>query len=156
MVVDTYPFLRFFPLFDRDRQSLQPAHAPNATLSVSVNTLTSRSYQANEVNKTRSSRPNPAPFQPWTDLPSRNFFRAAETIEIRMETMKSPMNPEALLKWWGKIPSTSHPLEDAEKWCIDAWVLDGEGVDTKLCVMIEGQFQQSEHSHRQLPGILLM
>ena len=41
------------------------------------------------------------------------------------------------------MPKTKHPLEEAEKWCIDAWVLDGEGVDTKLCAVIEGEFQES-------------
>lgn len=64
-----------------------------------------------------------------------------------MRTLKSPANQEDLLRWWTKsVPKTKHPLEEEGKWCIDAWVLDGEGVNTKLCAMIEGEFQESEFS----------
>ena len=83
-------------------------------------------------------------FAPWTDLPSRNFFRTATSIDQRMRSLKSPADPVELIRWWTKaVPRTKHPLEEADKWCIDAWVLDGEGVDTKLCAMIQGEFQES-------------
>jgi nuclear RNA export factor len=61
-----------------------------------------------------------------------------------MKTLKSPTDQAELLRWWRAVPQTKHPLEDPGKWCIDAWVLDGEGVETKLCAMIQGEFQDSE------------
>ncbi|RSH91777.1 nuclear mRNA export, poly(A)+RNA binding protein [Saitozyma podzolica] len=133
---------KYFPIFDSDRGALLPAYAPTATISVSANTLISRSLQAQEVARSRSSRPNPVPFEPWTNLPSRNFFRGANSVETRMKTLKSPTDQAELLRWWRAVPQTKHPLEDPGKWCIDAWVLDGEGVETKLCAMIQGEFQE--------------
>lgn len=62
-----------------------------------------------------------------------------------MRTLKSPTNQEELLRWWSQsVPKTKHPLEDPRKWNIDAWVLDGTGVDTRLCAVIEGEFLESE------------
>jgi nuclear RNA export factor len=62
-----------------------------------------------------------------------------------METLKSPNDSAELVAWWNKkVPKTKHPLEEASRWCIDAWVLDGEGVDTKLCAMIQGEFEESK------------
>ena len=84
-------------------------------------------------------------FTPWTELPGRNFFRTATSIEQRLRTLKSPTDQTELIRWWTTaVPKTRHPLDEAGKWCIDAWVLDGEGVNTKLCAMIEGEFQESE------------
>jgi nuclear RNA export factor len=62
-----------------------------------------------------------------------------------MATLKSPANAEDLRNWWTRgVPATKHPLEEGAKWCVDAWVLDGEGVETKLCAMIQGEFEESE------------
>ena len=62
-----------------------------------------------------------------------------------MKTLKSPMDGADFLRWFGEsVPKTKHPLEDSNKWCIDAWVLGGEGVDTRLCAMIQGEFQESK------------
>jgi nuclear RNA export factor len=134
---------RFFPIYDNDRSQLIPGYAPNATISTSVNTLQSRSYIGLDVDKRRSSRPAPVGFDKWTKLPSRNIIRTAREIEQRVKTLKSPMNSADLVAWWTDgIPRSRHPLEDAGKWCIDSWVLDGEGVETKLCAMIQGEFQE--------------
>lgn len=65
------------------------------------------------------------------------------SIEKRLSTLKSPSDVEDLYQWWAKIPATKHPLDDSSKWAIDAWVLDGEGTNTKLCAMVQGQFQES-------------
>jgi nuclear RNA export factor len=82
----------------------------------------------------------------WTNLPGRNFFRGLDKVELRMQTLKSPTDQTELLRWWREsVPPTKHPLEDPRKWNIDAWVLDGSGVDTRLCAMIEGEFQESEY-----------
>ncbi len=135
----------FFPLFDDDRTQLIPAYAPNATISISANTLISRSLLAQLVQSTASSRPRPVTFTSWTELPGRNFFRTAASIDQRMRTLKSPTDQAELIQWWTKsVPKTKHPLDEAGKWCVDAWVLDGEGVNTKLCAMIEGEFQERE------------
>jgi len=138
----TYNF-RYFPLFDADRAQIISAYVPTATISISANTLPSRSALVDGVQRSRSSRPNPTSFEAWTSLPGRNFFRTATSIDLRMRTLKSPANQPELLKWWNSaVPKTRHPLDDASKWCIDAWILDGEGVNTKLCAMIEGQFEE--------------
>jgi nuclear RNA export factor len=56
------------------------------------------------------------------------------------------MDSDNLRTWWNKsVPVTKHPLEDATKWCVDSWILDGEGVNTRLCAMIQGQFEESEY-----------
>lgn len=135
---------RFFPLFDNDRKSLLPAYSPQATISISVNSLRSRSYLAEEMRKAPRARPNSAPFEAWQVLPSRNFLQpSAKSIDQRMRSLKSPMEQAELLRWWDKaVPKTQHPMSDLSKWCIDAWVLDGEGLETKLCAMIEGEFAE--------------
>ena len=133
---------RFFPMFDNDRASVLPAYDEKATISLTPNTLISRSYQANKVQTSYRDRPRPIGFEAWTGLPGRNFLRNATSITQRMKTLKSPMDVPELLKWWSAIPKTKHPLTDPSKWCIDAWVIGGEGVNTKLCAMIQGEFQE--------------
>ncbi|WVR07757.1 hypothetical protein IAU60_004800 [Kwoniella sp. DSM 27419] len=134
---------KFFALFDTDRNSLIPGYAPNALASISANTLPSRSAHQVEVQKTRMNRPQPVSFEAWTTLPSRNFFRGATSIKQRMETLQSPADAERLLKWWNKaVPKTKHPLTDPTKWCFETWVLDGEGESTKLCLMVQGEFEE--------------
>ncbi|ORX40664.1 hypothetical protein BD324DRAFT_14152 [Kockovaella imperatae] len=135
---------KYFPTFDNDRASILPAYAPNATASVSSNTLISRSWlQQNDVMATRSQRPKAVGFDAWTSLPGRNFLRTATSIDQRMKTLKSPMDSQEFLRFFSTaVPKTKHPLDDSTKWCIDAWVLGGEGVDTRLCAMIQGEFQE--------------
>lgn len=139
---------RFFPLFDTNRADLFPAYASTATLSASMNTLRSRSYAFNQVDATRSSRPNTCSAEPWVILPGRNLFRVSDT-ERRLNTLKSPGDADNLRRFWEAVPATKHPLEDPTKWCIDSWVLDGEGTSTKLCAMIQGQFQESKSSYEK-------
>lgn len=134
---------RFFPCFDNNRAECLPAYAPNALISIAANTLTSRSAQQQYVLKTRLDRPNPVPFEPWINLPSRNFFRNATSIQQRMETLKTAADPAQLVEWWGKaVPRTEHPLTEASKWCFECWVLDSEGGHVRLCLMIQGQFRE--------------
>nr|XP_019010256.1 nuclear RNA export factor 1/2 [Kwoniella pini CBS 10737]OCF49037.1 nuclear RNA export factor 1/2 [Kwoniella pini CBS 10737] len=134
---------KFFTLFDTDRNAVITGYAPNALISISANTLPSRSANQVEVQKTRSNRPQPVSFESWTNLPSRNFFRGTTTIKARMDSLHNPSDPERLLRWWNKaVPRTKHPLADPSKWCFDTWVLDGEGEGTKLCLMIEGEFEE--------------
>lgn len=134
---------RFFPCFDNNRTECLPAYAPNALISIAANTLTSRSAQQQIVLKTRLDRPNPVPFEPWINLPSRNFFRNATSIHQRMETLKTAADPAQLAEWWEKaVPRTEHPLTEASKWCFECWVLDSEGGHVRLCLMIQGQFRE--------------
>jgi hypothetical protein len=134
---------RYFPLFDSDRAQCIAAYAPNATISISSNTLRSRSVHYDWVQRTRDTRVVPASFDRWTALPGRNLFRGVDKVEQRMETLKSPTNPEELQRWWTQsVPPTKHPLEDPSKWSIDGWVLDGSGTDTRLCAMIQGEFRE--------------
>ncbi|WWC94780.1 hypothetical protein V866_001629 [Kwoniella sp. B9012] len=134
---------KYFTLFDTDRNALIPGYAPNALISISANTLPSRSANQVEVMKTRANRPQPVSFEAWTNLPSRNFFRGTTSIKARIDSLHNPADAERLLRWWNKIvPRTKHPLSDPEKWCFDTWVLDGEGESTKLCLMIQGEFEE--------------
>nr|XP_019044229.1 nuclear RNA export factor 1/2 [Kwoniella bestiolae CBS 10118]OCF23159.1 nuclear RNA export factor 1/2 [Kwoniella bestiolae CBS 10118] len=134
---------KYFTLFDNDRNALIPGYAPNALISISANTLPSRSAYQVEAQKTRANRPQPVSFEAWTNLPSRNFFRGITTIRARMDSLHNPADAERLLRWWNKVvPRTKHPLSDPERWCFDTWVLDGEGENTKLCLMIQGEFEE--------------
>ncbi|OCF38158.1 nuclear RNA export factor 1/2 [Kwoniella heveanensis BCC8398] len=134
---------KYFTLFDNDRNSIIPAYAPNALVSISCNTLPSRSLHQVEIQKTRSNRPQPVSFEAWTSLPSRNFFRGVTSVKQRMETLQTPADTERLLRWWNKaVPKTKHPLTDPTKWNFETWVLDGEGESTKLCLMIQGEFEE--------------
>ncbi|WVQ84306.1 hypothetical protein IAT38_006458 [Cryptococcus sp. DSM 104549] len=132
---------QFIGLFDNDRAQCFPAYAPNALISISCNTLASRSFLANEVTASRMDRPKPAPFEAWVNLPSRNFFRNATGIKERTETLQSPADPQALLAWWEKkVPKTSHPVTDPSKWVFESWILDGQ--NPMICLMVQGQFQE--------------
>ncbi|WRT70302.1 uncharacterized protein IL334_007300 [Kwoniella shivajii] len=134
---------KFFTLFDTDRNAVISGYAPNALISISANTLPSRSANQTEIQKTRQNRPQPVPFEAWTNLPSRNFFRGTTSIKARMDSLQSPADAERLLRWWNKaVPKTKHPLTDPSKWAFDTWVLDGEAESTKLCLIIEGEFEE--------------
>ncbi|WWC91628.1 uncharacterized protein L201_006574 [Kwoniella dendrophila CBS 6074] len=134
---------KFFTLFDNDRSAAITGYVPNALISISANTLHSRSAAQIEIQKTRGNRPQPVPFEAWTSLPSRNFFRGTTSIKARMDSLHNPADSERLLRWWNKaVPRTKHPLSDPSKWCFDTWVLDGEGENTKLCLMIQGEFEE--------------
>lgn len=148
--VDTGPSLisRFFPLWDNSRQALLPAYAPSATFTISANPTPSRSLIATNVETTRHERPRSAPFTSYVELPSRNFLRAATSIETRMETLKSAAQPDKLVEFWKKVPGTVHPLTDGTKWAFDSWILD-EWVDgasgearASAILSIEGEFQE--------------
>ncbi|TXT05944.1 hypothetical protein VHUM_03705 [Vanrija humicola] len=130
----------FFTLFDNNRAELVDFYHPKATLSIAGNTLPSRSAQALEVSKTRSSRPAPISFEQWVSLPGRNFFRTCTTIEQRTNTLKSPMDRDALLTWWNKVPRTKHPLADPSKWSFDSWYFDDN--NDRISAVIQGEFQE--------------
>ncbi|WVO12534.1 hypothetical protein L204_100134 [Cryptococcus depauperatus] len=134
---------KYFPLFDSNRADCLPAYASNALISIAANTLSSRSAQQIQIYKTRGDRPHPVSFEAWTNLPSRNFFRSATSIQQRMETLKSTADPAKLMQWWDTmVPKTEHPLTDPAKWCFECWVLDSEGGQVRLCLMIQGQFRE--------------
>ncbi|WOO82011.1 mRNA export factor mex67 [Vanrija pseudolonga] len=130
----------FFTLFDNNRTELVDIYHPEATLSIAANTLPSRSAQAADVSKTRSSRPAPVSFEQWVNLPGRNFFRTCTTIEQRTNTLKSPMDREALLTWWKKVPRTRHPITDASKWSFDSWYFDDN--NDRISAVIQGEFEE--------------
>lgn len=130
----------FFTLFDNNRTELADIYHPEATLSIAANTLPSRSAQATDVGKTRSSRPAPVSFEQWVNLPGRNFFRTCTTIEQRTNTLKSPMDREALLTWWKRIPRTRHPITDASKWSFDSWYFDDN--NDRISAVIQGEFEE--------------
>jgi nuclear RNA export factor len=132
---------KFYTLFDANRSELFYAYRDDATISISPNTLPSRSWQAAEVNATRNQRPAPVSFEAWTSLPGRNFFRSCTTIEQRTATLKSPMDKDELNRWWTqRVPRTEHPLTDASKWCIDAWYFDDN--QERISAVIQGQFKE--------------
>nr|ODN94037.1 nuclear RNA export factor 1/2 [Cryptococcus depauperatus CBS 7841] len=134
---------KYFPLFDSNRADCLPAYASNALISIAANTLSSRSAQQIQIYKTRGDRPHPVSFEAWTNLPSRNFFRSATSIQQRMESLKSTADPAKLMQWWDTmVPKTEHPLTDPAKWCFECWVLDSEGGHVRLCLMIQGQFRE--------------
>lgn len=132
---------RFFPLWDNNRAEVFDFYHPEATMSISANTLPSRSAQALELAKSRSSRPNPVSFEAWVTLPGRNFFRSCTTVEQRVKTLKSPMDRTEFLRWMTKsVPDTKHPLADASKWSIDAWYFDTN--NDRISAVIQGEFQE--------------
>lgn len=138
-------YIRYFSLFDNDRAQCLAAYIPNATISISSNTLRSRSVHYDQVQKSNDTRAKPASFDVWTALPGRNLFRGIDKVEQRMRTLKSPTDPEELQRWWTRaVPKTQHPLDDPSKWSIDGWVLDGSGTDTRICAMIQGEFRECE------------
>lgn len=119
------------------------AYAPNATISISSNTLRSRSVHYDAVKRNADANVNTISFDKWTALPGRNLFRGVDKVEQRMRTLKSPTDPEELQRWWLQaVPKTQHPLEDPAKWLFDGWVLDGTGTDTRICAMIQGEFKE--------------
>lgn len=74
------------------------------------------------------------------------MFRGANSVAERTKTLKSPMNASDLVTMWKEMPGTRHPLTDASKWNFDTWVLDGEGADTKVCAVIQGEFEERKSS----------
>ncbi|ORY33515.1 hypothetical protein BCR39DRAFT_520580 [Naematelia encephala] len=135
---------KFFPLFDSDRQQLLPAYAQSATISMSANTPSSYSYLASKLATSKLTRPKPLPMEPWSNLPSRNFLKTIKTAEDRMRTLKMSADSADLVAWWQRVPKTSHPLNDAAKWCFDAFVAGGQGRDTKLCLVVQGEFAEGD------------
>jgi len=142
---------KYFSLFDTDRAQCLSAYIPTATISISSNTLRSRSVHYDHVQRSSDTRAKPASFDVWTALPGRNLFRGIDKVEQRMRTLKSPTDPDELLRWWTQaVPRTQHPLDDPAKWSIDGWVLDGSGTDTRICAMIQGEFKECESTRFDL------
>lgn len=110
---------------------------------MSVNTLMARSYLASKVNRGGSSDPR---FQPWYSIGLRNLFRGNNSVAERTKTLKSPMRADDLLTMWKDMPVTRHPLTDASKWNFDTWILDGDGADTKVCAVLQGEFEERKCS----------
>ncbi|KAL7418450.1 nuclear mRNA export, poly(A)+RNA binding protein [Cryptotrichosporon argae] len=133
---------KFFTTFDTDRVALALAYTPTATVSFSCNTLPARSALAADVARTRSARPNPVSFEPWLALPGRNFFRGAASLDARWRSLKTPAAPDFAAWATTQVPQTRHPLADAAKWNIDAWILDGDGASTRIMVVVAGEFQE--------------
>lgn len=134
---------KFFPLFDNDRSAVVQAYAPQATMSISANTLPSRSFAAVERSKVN---PTPTPtFEPWVKLPSRNMTRHFHTQEKRVATLHSGADVGELTNFLkNKVLGTRHPVADASKWCVEGWVVGGEGEMTRLCAVVRGEFEECE------------
>lgn len=161
----TFLGVRFFNLFDTNRQGLQIVYSPDATFSLSVNSfIPHRSYHSKEVqslpkqhtlhwqpyfnqsrNMLQTSKVPPETLESEPiltlrfDLKLKSFFSAPENIQSRLYS-----GPSSIVQALETLPKTQHPVNETDKFVIDAWAQPGLLANDAvgLFVSIHGQFYE--------------
>ncbi|EAU85279.2 hypothetical protein CC1G_10065 [Coprinopsis cinerea okayama7 len=133
--------VRFYNLFDTQREGLVDAYDPRATFSFSVNTtIPSRArIQAFHHSKEMPNQ-RKLEWSPWLAGGSRNLTRIAGGLGKTIQSLH--IGGEAVVKAIKSLPGTRHDLSGPpEKFCLDAFPVP-IGQDTGLLVTLHGQFTE--------------
>ena len=138
--------LRFFPLFDTQRASLQSVYAPNTMFSYSA--LTNIPPRARVIGFHRSKdMPNQTKLEwgPWLKNSaggSRNLSRMGGGLDRVVRSLHT--GPDDTIKAMLALPQTFHNVSGAaEKFCVDAWPI-GQDAAMQLFLCVHGEFAEGE------------
>ncbi|SJX61774.1 related to mRNA export factor mex67 [Sporisorium reilianum f. sp. reilianum] len=119
---------KFFMLYDSDRNQLSEAYAPLAQFSFCVNVVPPPRARAAGFLHTMPHQKE-LNFDRYQDNGNRNLMRVHTPKNRHMSLHHGVGSILACLR---KLPKTSHPLNDASKFVVDAWVLPNNVIGARL------------------------
>lgn len=140
------PLKRYFENFDSSRDTLRAVYSTNATFTVvTSSSVPPRARSAGYVHKL--PRQKDLSWRAYKDVSSHNIM----TLGVRPASKGFPRGPGAILATISKLPKTKHPLTDASKFVVDAWVIDNATVgsnlgtskpDALLFISVQGEYAE--------------
>lgn len=119
---------KFFLAYDNDRTQLSEAYAPLAQFSYCLNVVPPPRAKAAGFLHTMPNQKDLS-FDRYLDNGNRNLMRI-NAPKIRNQNLHHGSG--SILACLKKLPKTSHPLNDASKFMVDAWVLPNNVIGARL------------------------
>ncbi|SAM80643.1 related to mRNA export factor mex67 [Ustilago bromivora] len=119
---------KFFMLYDTDRSQLTEAYAPLAQFSFCLNVVPPPRARAAGFLHTMPHQKE-LNFDRYQDNGNRNLMRI-RTPKVRHQSLHHGAG--SILACMKRLPKTSHPLNDASKFIVDAWVLPNNAIGARL------------------------
>lgn len=119
---------KFFTLYDSDRNQLSEAYAPLAQFSYCLNVVPPPRARAAGFLHTMPHQKE-LNFDRYQDKGNRNLMRVHTPKGRHLSLHHGVGSILAILR---KLPKTSHPLNDASKFVVDAWVLANNVIGARL------------------------
>ena len=140
---------RFFARYDEDRAQLAPVYSANARFSFSLNSSPPPRARAERLMHTLPNQ-KALVLDRYIDLGSRNILRSHNTKALLRHLHHGA---GAIVAFLQRLPKTAHPLHDASKFVVDAWVLPNVDVqahtsaaerpDALLFIAVHGEFAEA-------------
>lgn len=137
---------QFFSAYDQDRTRLGPVYSPNARFTYSINSSPPPRARAERLMHTMPHQKD-LTFDKYIELGSRNLMR---THNVKPLLRSMHYGGEAIVAFLQRLPRTMHPLHDASKFVVDAWLLPNVDVkaqtsaterpDALLFITVHGEF----------------
>lgn len=137
----------FFSRYDQDRAALAPVYCADAYFSYCLNTAAPpRARTARLVHTMPHQKELVA--DRYIELGSRNIMRSHNQKALLRSLHKGPA---AIAAFLARLPATAHPLHDASRFVVDAWVLPNVDVkaqtgaeqpDALLFISVHGEFAE--------------
>ena len=134
---------RFFSLFDSYRDQLQDVYAAQATFSIVVNATKPDRGKAKGVSETTPGGGKPT----WTEWlkESRNLKRLMSKSMGDKRVKYLHVGPQSIVPALKSLPGTAHPLNEADKFIVDQWVVPSlvDGTMDAIMVSVHGELLES-------------
>ncbi|PWN42678.1 NTF2-like protein [Ceraceosorus guamensis] len=119
---------KYFSLFDQDRPALRPVYAPRAGFSmIEHRQVPPRARALGYQNSKDLPRQKDLNWKAYKDVPSHNIM----TLGNRRPHSGFPHGPNSIVGVLTKLPKTTHPLTDASKFVVDAWVMPNTSIGAR-------------------------
>ena len=136
----------YFSAYDQDRTRLGPVYSSNARFTYSINSSPPPRARAERLMHTMPHQKD-LTFDKYIELGSRNLMR---THNVKPLLRSMHYGGEAIVAFLKRLPITMHPLHDASKFVVDAWLLPNVDVkaqtsaterpDALLYINVHGEF----------------
>lgn len=137
----------FFARYDADRAALGAVYCDVAHFSYSVNSSPPPRARAERLVHTLPHQKELS-FDKLMELGSRNILRSHNTKTL----LRSLHEGTAIVPFLQRLPPTAHPLHDASKFVVDAWLLPNVDVkahtspserpDALLLITVHGEYSE--------------
>lgn len=139
----------FFATYDQDRSQLAPVYSANARFSYSINSSPPPRARAERLVHTLPNQKS-LTLDKYMELGSRNILRTHNTKALLRSLHHGS---DAIVAFLQRLPKTTHPLHDASKFVVDAWLLPNVDVkaqtsaserpDALLFINVHGEFTEA-------------
>ncbi|WFC97708.1 nuclear mRNA export, poly(A)+RNA binding protein [Malassezia yamatoensis] len=139
----------FFARYDQDRSQLAPVYSANAQFSFSLNSSPPPRARAERLMHVLPHQKELV-LDRYIDLGSRNILRSHNTKAL-LRTMHQ--GSQAIVAFLQRLPKTTHPIHDATKFVVDAWLLPNVDIhaetqanqqpDALLYITVHGEFAEA-------------